>query len=65
MNCYAVFHNNRQLRVFPYDVRIAGDWTRAEKLAKDFADSNAKHGYPCEVELFHMCDVGKLVYKTP
>jgi hypothetical protein len=61
MSSYAVFHNNRQLRVFFYDPLIPGDWQRAERLAVDFADKN----HPCEVEQFHLSStVGKTVYRT-
>ena len=61
MNCYSVFLNNKQIRVFHYSILERGDWKRAENLALDFADKNTQAGYPCTVEQFYMCDVGVTV----
>lgn len=64
MNCYAVFHHTRQLRVYSYDVLSLCDWTRASDLAFEFAKKMHAGGYPCTVERFHMCDVGVTVLDT-
>ena len=61
MNCYSVFLNNTQIRVFHYSILERDDWKRAENLALDFADKNNQAGYPCTVEQFHMCGVGVTV----
>lgn len=66
MNCYAVFDlkTNKQLRVFAYEILRQGDYKRAEKLAFDMAHGMHNGGYPCTVELFHMCSVGRQVLNT-
>jgi len=65
MTCYAVFDakTNKQIRVFHYSLGL-DDVSRARKLAFEFANKNHANGYPCTVELFHMCDVGKQVLDT-
>ena len=62
MNCYAVFLNNKQIRVFEYSILESVDWKRAEKLAFEFALKNEAAGYPCTIEQFNMCSVSKQVY---
>lgn len=66
MFCYAVYtkHPNKQIRVFSYSTNTPNDWQRAEKLAIDFAEKQAENNYPCTVEFFGACSVGKLVYDT-
>lgn len=65
MNCFAVWTitPNKQIRVFPYSPN-GDDRLRARKLAIDFADDQHANGHPCTVEMFHMCDVGILVYNS-
>ena len=64
MNCYSVFNQGKQVRVYAYSILEDGDWKRAQALAFEFADRQHNAGYPCIVELFHMCTVGKTVYTT-
>ena len=66
MNCYSVFDQktNKQIRVFAYDVLVPSDYKRAESLAFKMAQGMHNGGYPCTVEMFHMCDVGKQVMDT-
>ena len=66
MNCFAVFlkSNNKQIRVYSYAHIISVDMKRAHKLAIDFALANHNNGYPCTIEQFHMCDIGKIVMDT-
>lgn len=60
VGCFAVFHNNRQLRVF----HKASYYDAFEK-AKQFAEDNHKVGYPCTIEEFSFSSViGALVYDT-
>ena len=64
VSCYAVFYNNRQIKVFT--VSGEGGSLQAFNNAKLFADKQAENGYHCEVEEFSMfCrDVGITVYTT-
>ena len=64
MSCYAVFKDDKQIRVYPYDALVPGDWARAERLAFDLARKSHAAGRPCTVEQFHMADVGKQVLST-
>ena len=63
---YAVFEKStdKQIRVYPYDVLVPGDYLRAERLAFELARKNHKNGYPCIVERFHLVDVGVLILDT-
>jgi hypothetical protein len=66
MSCYSVYDQktNKQIRVFHYDILVSDDWKRAKRLAFDMAQGMHKGGYPCTVEQFHMCDVGKQIFNT-
>ncbi|MCH9835456.1 hypothetical protein K0U83_07320 [bacterium] len=59
MFCYAVFHHNKQLRVFPYD-STGDDWKRARILAIKLAETGGD-GY--SVEHFGVSGVGTVVWK--
>ena len=64
MTCFAVFHGNKQLRVFHYSLGSFRDRERAKKLALELADKNDAQGYPCTVEEFGISGVGCVVHKT-
>ena len=66
MSCYSVFDQktNKQIRVFAYEITSQSDRQRAKRLAFDMAQGMHKGGYPCTVEQFHMCDVGKQIFNT-
>lgn len=66
MFCFVVYskEGNKQLRVFPYEPLTRGDWERAQRKARAFADSQAASGAACIVERFAACDVGVLDYTT-
>lgn len=61
MNCYAVFHNGVQVRVYSY-AREGDDWQRARTLAIELADRNTRLGYKCTVEHFGASGVGTIVW---
>jgi hypothetical protein len=61
MFCYAVFHNNVQIRVYPYDI-VGSDWQRARTLAIELAEKNERSGYKCIVEHFGVSGVGTVVW---
>ena len=60
MNCFAVFKDNRQIRVFHYDAFNAFDVKRAYKLAYNLA-YGLNDG--ASIEQFHMCSVGKTIWR--
>lgn len=62
MFCYAVFHEDKQIRVFPYE-REGNDWQRARTLAIELAEKNERSGHKCSVEHFGASDVGTVVWK--
>ena len=64
MNCYSVYMDNHQVRVYAYSVLEAGDYLRAEKLALNLYDRIVGAGYSASVEQFHMCSAGKLIKGT-
>ena len=64
MTCFAIFHGNKQLRVFHYSLGSFRDRERAKKLALELADKNDEQGYPCIVEEFGISGVGCVVHKT-
>jgi len=60
IGCFAVFHGNKQLRVFPKTFYYCA-YTRAV----EFANLNAANGYKCTVEEFSFsAEFGTLVYTT-
>ncbi len=60
MFCYAVFHHNTQVRVFPFNP-TGDDWKRARTLAVEFAERAKAEGY--SVEYFGATDVGITIWK--
>lgn len=64
MTCFAVFHGDKQLRVFHYSLGSFRDRERAKNLALELADKNDAQGYPCIVEEFGISGVGCVVHKT-
>lgn len=62
MFCYAVFHNDKQIRVFPYN-STGNDWQRARTLAIEFAKRGEANGYAYSVEHFGATDVGVTIWK--
>jgi len=60
MFCYAVFHHNKQVRVFPFNP-TGNDWQRARTLAVEFAEKTKSEGY--SVEYFGATDVGVTIWK--
>jgi len=60
MFCYAVFHHNKQVRVFAYNP-TGDDWKRARILAVEFAERAGAEGY--SVEHFGATDVGATIWK--
>lgn len=62
MFCYAVFHKDKQIRVFPYNPH-GNDWQRARTLAIELAEKAASNGYAYTVEHFGASDVGTVVWK--
>lgn len=61
MISYAVFHENKQLRVFP---DVAGKDVALQK-AIDLARASQNAGYPCSIEEFSFSYlIGVTVYKT-
>ena len=62
MFCYAVFHDNRQLRVFPFNP-TGDDWKRARILAIDMAEKAEASGHHYTVEYFGATDVGVTIWK--
>jgi hypothetical protein len=61
MNCYSVYMENKQVRVFPYSVTEQGDRARAETLALSLYAKFRDAGYASSVEWFHMCGVGRTI----
>ncbi len=62
MFCYAVFHDNKQIRVFPYATQ-GNDWQRARTLAIEMATKAEQNGYKYTVEHFGASGVGTTVWK--
>lgn len=62
MLCYAVFHNNTQVRVYPYN-NVGNDWQRARALAIELAEKAEANGYKYTVEHFGASGVGITVWK--
>ena len=62
MFCYSVFHENKQVRVFPYETQ-GTDWQRAKTLAIELAVKAEKNGYSYTVEHFGASGVGATVWK--
>jgi len=60
MFCYAVFHHDKQVRVFPFN-SVGDDWKRARTLAIAFAESANTEGY--SVEYFGATEVGITIWK--
>ena len=60
MTCFAVFKNNKQIRVFHYSLFEINDMSRAYDLALKLGKGL---GYGASVEHFHICDVGKTVWR--
>ena len=61
MFCYAIFHNDKQIRVYPYN-STGGDWGRARALAIEFANKGESNGYKYTVEHFGVSGVGTIVW---
>ena len=59
MNCFAVFKDNRQIRVYSYQAFNPDDMNRAYKLALQLGKGL---GYGTSIEQFHMCNVGKTIW---
>lgn len=62
MFCYAVFHGNKQIRVYPYNPQ-GDDWKRARSLAIEMALHAEENGYKYTVEHFGATDVGKTIWQ--
>jgi hypothetical protein len=63
MPCYAVFHKNQQIRVFPHEI-LGDDWKRARTLAIAMAEKAEQNGYQYTVEHFDgISGVGTTVWK--
>lgn len=63
MFCYAVFHHNKQIRVFPFNP-TGNDWQRARILAIEFAERGKQAGETgYSVEYFGATDVGATIWK--
>ena len=62
MFCYAVFHNDTQVRVYPYN-SVGDDWQRARTLAIKLAEKAEANGYKYTVEHFGASGVGTTVWK--
>ena len=62
MFCYAVFHNDTQVRVYPYN-SVGNDWQRARALAIELAEKAEENGYHYTVEHFGATDVGATIWK--
>ena len=60
MSCFAVFKNNKQVRVFHYSLFEISDMNRAHKLALQLGKGL---GHGASIEQFHMCSVGKTVWR--
>ena len=60
MSCFAVFKNNKQVRVFHYSMLEVNDMHRAYKLALQLGKGL---GIGASVEQFHMCSVGKTIWR--
>ena len=60
MNCFAVFKDNKQIRVYSYQAFNPADMNRAYKLALQLGEGL---GYGASIEQFHMCSVGKTVWR--
>lgn len=58
---YAVFHNEKQLKVFPYDTSIVNDKARVLKNARRCISDNALFGFECTVEHFGLSGIGELI----
>lgn len=61
MFCYAVFHNDKQIRTFPYN-QAGNDWQRARILAIELAKKAERNGYAYTVEHFGASSVGTVVW---
>lgn len=59
---YAVFHNDKQIRVYPYEIK-GGDWKRARSLAIEMALHAEENGYHYTVEHFGISGVGVVVWQ--
>lgn len=57
MFCYSVYVDSKQVKTFPYDALVPGDYRRARELARDFADHVGG-----TVERFGATDSGILDY---
>lgn len=66
MFCFVAFEksSNKQLRVYPYNALMLGDWQRAQGLARTFAQNLHSAGYPCLIERFDACPVGVLDFDS-
>ena len=62
MFCYAVFHNDKQVRVYSYEVK-GDDWKRARSLAIEMALHAEENGYRYTVEHFGISGVGVVVWQ--
>lgn len=61
MFCYAIFYQNKQIKVFPYSIN-GDDWKRAKSLAIEFATKAGINGYKYTIEHFGASDVGVIVW---
>lgn len=67
MACFAVFlkSNNKQIRVFSYNLFDNDDMKRANNLAIGFAMKLQNSRYPCTIEQFTFSsDIGYHVFDT-
>lgn len=57
MSCYAVFLNDKQIKVFHYNF-YGADYVRAYQLMHQFVESGFSNGYYYTVEGFGMSEIG-------
>ena len=64
ISCYAVFCNEKQIRVYHVGFSKA-ESIRQFNNAKTLADNNAISGYPCIIKSFNSSAIhGRIVYET-
>lgn len=63
MTCFAIFHGNKQLKVFQYSFGSFKDRARAKNLALEFALNGLKNDYQYIVEEFGISGVGCVVFE--
>lgn len=61
MFCYALFLDNKQIKVYPYSIAHPSDEKRALGLAMAMRDAAKANGYHYTIEHFGASGVGTIV----